>query len=146
MKKDARYWILIGALVVVAGLTAAFLWSVMAAPSQPAGSTVAANVTESAPTANEMGGKPEDGTAQQMMGDPGSGFAPDNIIADARARADEASRNAEEQMREARAQIERAQAEAQQAIERARQQTRQRPRPAPRPDKPTEGDKPPEDW
>jgi len=63
MKKDGRFWILVGALVLVAGLFLAFLGTIMFAPSQPVANMVAANpvATEPAPPA------PAEPTAQ---GDP----------------------------------------------------------------------------
>lgn len=125
MKKDGRFWTLIGALVIVAGLFLVFLWTVMAAPSEPATVNAVANVETTNGSADAAtDGKPVDGFAQPMMGDPSTTFAPDNIVADSQARIDEARREAEERMREARAQMDQAQAEAQAAANRAQADAR----------------------
>ena len=125
MQKDSRFWILVGALVLVGGLFLTFLWSVMAAPSTPAMVNTVANVETTNGTADvATDGKPVDGMAQPMMGDPPPAFVPDNIIADSQARTDDVRREAEERMRDARVQMEQAQAQAQAAIERAQANAR----------------------
>jgi len=156
MKKDGRFWILVGGLVIVGGLFVAFLWSVMAAPSEPVGNQVVANVSEPAPTTNSIGDKPADTDVQPMMGDPTPMAPPPPNLDDVR-------NDAEQRMRDARAQIERAQADARQAADRAQaearratdraqanarraaERARQQRRRAATGGKPTD-DKPPEDW
>jgi type IV secretory pathway VirB10-like protein len=150
MKKDSRFWILVGAVVIVAGLFVAFLWSVMAAPSEP--TIVQTNaVTE---TTNTVGpatpgdDKPAEPSLEADGGDVFNGFntpvavtpPPDTdaIIREA----EQAAERARAQAAQAEAQV---RAQANRALERARQQT-QRARPQPAGDKPEDDGKPPEDW
>lgn len=49
MKKDGRFWTLVGALVLVAGLFAAFLWSFLSAPSEPVSNAVVADAAAAQP-------------------------------------------------------------------------------------------------
>ena len=141
MKKDGRFWILIGALVIVGGLFLAFMWSVMAAPSEPAGNQVVANVSEPAPVANSVGDKPVEG-GQALAPPSGPVTVPPPV----------AQPDVDRQIREAREAADRAQAEARRALERAQadirratERTRQQRRRAATGSKPTD-DKPPEDW
>lgn len=148
MKKDGRFWILIGALVIVGGLFFAFIWSVMAAPSEPAGNQVVANVSEPAPTANvtgefeSAGGKPAESGQAASAPPPGPVTVPPPVV----------QPDVDRQIREAREAADRAQAEARRALQRAQadirratERTRQQRRRAATGSKPTD-DKPPEDW
>jgi type IV secretory pathway VirB10-like protein len=156
MKKDSRFWILVGAVVVVAGLFLAFLWSVMAAPSEP--TIVQTNaVTETTNTAEPAmpgGDKPAEPSLEAMAREGEfNGFSNPVVTPPPPPDTDALIREAEQAAERARAQAAQAEAQARaqanRALERARQQTqraRQRARPQPAGDKPEDDGKPPEDW
>ena len=157
MKKDSRFWILIGAVAIVAGLFVAFLWSVMAAPSEP--TIVQTNaVTETTNTvepATPGSDKPVEPSldAATSGGDVFNGFSSPVVSPPPPSDTDAIIREAEQAAERARAQAAQAEAQARaqanRALERARQQTqqaRQRARPQPAGDKPEDDGKPPEDW
>lgn len=149
MKKDGRFWILIGALAIVGGLFLAFLWSVMRAPGQPAMVQPTANVTETtngAADATPTGDKPADPFAQQSDIDAAYSPPPPPDTARIIREAQEASERAQRQAAEAQARV---RAEANRALERARQQTeraRQRAQAQSSGGKPEDDGKPPADW
>ncbi len=152
MKKDSRFWILVGAVVIVAGLFVAFLWSVMAAPSEPTivqtnAVTETTNTVEPAtpggdkPAESSLDAATSDGDVFNAFGSPA--VTPPPPDADAILReAEQAAERARAQAAQAEAQ---ARAQANRALERARQRT-QRARAQPAGDKPEDDGKPPEDW
>ena len=152
MKKDTRFWILIGALVIVAGLFAAFLWSVMAAPAEPTTVDPALNTSVTVePTANELAPAPVPSPTDGKPVDPIADIPPPIAIPTPAIppEAQQQLQDAQARIREARERMERvrreAAARARQARERA-DQLQRRSRRAADDKPPMEDDKPPADY